>query len=392
MKRSFWASVGLAMVAAAGCAADPTTGDDDPIGGESCGNGVVEADETCDDGDNDDRFDGCLPGCQAADLVEADPLTWTYVEVEGTRCIDGSPAGFSINPSPGSTKLFIYMEGGGACFNGFCDSLFTWSGPTPNDSGIFDRDNPANPVADWNLVYIPYCSGDVYGGDNEMMLGGEQRYFYGYSNHTAYLERLAPSFDLDQVVLAGSSAGGFGALLNYTQTQDAFDEVPVTVIDDSGPPLSSEIFPPCLQRIFRETWGFDRTLLADCGDGCDDPDDYILDYLDEVRVRYPELRAGVFSSREDSTIRLFAGYGWGGGYDQCGDFPSTVTGPVFSAGLDAMRDHMMQGGDEIGSYFVPGTGHTVLRTSSLYSAGAGGMSPAVWIADTIRGEPAHVGP
>lgn len=370
MKSYALATMVLAIVMGAGCASDPSMpGDDDP-------------DPTCEE----------LGNCEdPVDPIEADPLVWTYIEVEGTRCIDGSPAGFSINPNPDSPNLYIYMEGGGACFNGFCDSLFTWSGNTPNDTGIFDRDNPANPVADWNLVYIPYCSGDVYGGDNEVMLAGEMRYFYGYSNHAAYLELLVATFDLDQVVLSGSSAGGFGALLNFAQTQDAFGDVPVTVINDSGPPLSSDIFPPCLQQLFRETWGFDRTLLADCGAACDDPNDYILDYLDQVRTEYGDLPAGVFSSREDNTIRLFAGYGWSGGWNSCGDFPSSVTGPVFSQGLDDMRAHFMESGSGMGTYFVPGNGHTVLRTSSFYSAGST-MTPAQWVEGTINGEAAHVGP
>jgi hypothetical protein len=367
-------------------------GDDDPGGGESCGDGVVDVGEGCDDGNNDNRFDGCLPGCEAVELVDTTPMTWTYVEVPGTKCIDGSPAGFAVNPSPDSSKLYIYMEGGGACFNDFCESLFTWSGNMPNDTGVFDRENPENPVGDWNLVYIPYCSGDVYGGDNEIEVAGETRHFFGYSNHTAYLERLVPSFELDQVVLSGSSAGGFGAMLNFAQTQDAFGAgVPVTVIDDSGPPLSSDIFPPCLQQVFREVWGFDRTLLADCGDGCDDPNDYILDYLDQVRAEYGDLPMGVFSSREDNTIRLFAGYGWSSGWNTCGDWPTSVTGAVYSEGLDAMREHFMEMGDGMGTYFVPGNGHTVLRTTSFYSAG-GAMTPAKWVGDTILGKAAHVGP
>jgi len=371
MKSSALATVVLAIATGVGCASDPSmpTGDDEP-------------EPTCEE----------LGNCPEVDPIDADPLVWTYVEVPGTKCIDGSPAGFSVNPNPDSTKLYIYMEGGGACFNDFCDSLFTWSGNTPNNTGIFDRENPANPVADWTLVYIPYCTGDVYGGDNEIMLGGEMRHFYGYSNHAAYVELLVASYEVDQVVLSGSSAGGFGALLNFAQTQDAYGDVPVTVIDDSGPPLSSDVFPPCLQQMFRETWGFDRTLLADCGATCDDENDYILDYLDQVREEYGDLPAGVFSSREDNTIRLFAGYGWSGGqHNSCGGFPSSVTGPVYSAGLDSMREHFMQSGSNLGTYFVPGNGHTVLRTSSFYTAGTD-MTPAQWVEGTINGEAAHVGP
>src|SRR5690348_2327341 len=112
-------------------------------------------------GDDDDDDD--VPPDAGAPIV-ADPLTWTYLEVPGTACIDGTVSGFSVNLNPDSHKLVIYLEGGGACFNGFCDSLFIWSGNTPGASGIFDRADEANPVGDWNMIYVPYCTGDIYAG------------------------------------------------------------------------------------------------------------------------------------------------------------------------------------------------------------------------------------
>ena len=45
----------------------------------------------------------------------------------------------------------------------------------------------------------------------------------------------------------------------------------------------------------------------------------------------------------------------------------------------------------VSPYFVPGNGHTVLRTSSFYTAGTS-MTPAEWVEGTINGEVAHVGP
>lgn len=381
------------LIAAAGCAEDPATGGDDVVGEESCGNGVVEAEETCDDG-NVDRFDGCLATCQEVEPLEADPLTWTWYEIPGTRCIDGSAAGFSVNHNPDSDKVLVYLEGGGACFNGFCESLFTRGGQTPGATGIFDRENTANPVGDWTLVYVPYCSGDIYAGDNEYELAGETRYFYGYSNITAFLERWVPWFgDASQVVLSGSSAGGFGAFSNYPQTARAFGDVPVTLLDDSGPPMSSDVFPPCLQDTFRTVWGLDRTLIAECGDDCADADDYVLSYLDHVRAEFPDVRGGVFSSLQDTTIRLFAGYGWYGGHDMCAEYPQSVTGAVYTAGLEELRDHLEAGGDGIGTYFVEGNSHTILRSGGLYSMSvAGGMTPAMWLGATLEGEAAHVGP
>ena len=55
---------------------------------------------------------------EATEIASADLLFgWSYVEVPGTKCLDGDTAGYGIRVRPGSDKLMIYFEGGGACFN-----------------------------------------------------------------------------------------------------------------------------------------------------------------------------------------------------------------------------------------------------------------------------------
>lgn len=378
-----------AMVVAFGCSSSQSpsddSGDDVPPG---CGDGVVGGTEQCDDG-NDNRFDGCRPDCTTVDRLTPTAMTWQYFEIPGATCIDGTPAGFSVNFNPASTKLVVYLEGGGACFNRFCESLFSRSANQPTNGGIFDRANAANPVKDWTWVYVPYCTGDVYGGKGEATLANKPRKFNGYTNHTAFLERLVPSFPSDQVVLTGSSAGGFGAAVNYAQTQRAFGDTPVALIDDSGPPMSADVYPPCLQTLWRTTWGLDKTMLAECGADCDNPDDFIGDLFDHIRRTFPNMRGGLFSSVGDQTIRAFAGYGWGGGYNVCQDIPTAVTAEVYTAGLQALRTSV---GDSFGTFYIPGNSHTILRSGNFYTTTAGGKTVAQWFADTINGTTSHVGP
>jgi len=383
-------SIGIAI---AGCgsstpSSDSMMGDDAPPG---CGDGVVEAPEQCDDG-NDNRFDGCRADCTLVDKLTPPAMTWMYFDIPGTTCIDGTPAGFAVNYNPASTKMVVYLEGGGACFNRFCDSLFTRSGKTPTNGGIFDRSNAANPVKDWTMVYVPYCTGDVYGGQAETTLANKPRKFSGFANHTAFLERLVPSFTSDQVVLTGSSAGGFGAAVNYAQTQRAFGNTPVVLIDDSGPPMSASVYPPCLQTLWRTTWGLEKTMLAECGADCTNPNDFTADLFAHVRKEFPNMRGGLFSSVADQTIRTFAGYGWGGGYDKCEDIPTAVTAQVYQAGLDEVRTKAMAAGAGFGTFYIAGSSHTILRSGNFYTTTAGGKTVAQWLGDTINGTTSHVGP
>src|SRR5687768_494846 len=69
-----------------------------------------------------DAGGGGDPDAAVGDPIVAPPLTWTYVEIPGTECIDGTPSGFSVNLNPDSPNVVIYLEGGGACFNSFCES------------------------------------------------------------------------------------------------------------------------------------------------------------------------------------------------------------------------------------------------------------------------------
>ncbi|HEY5927554.1 MAG TPA: pectin acetylesterase-family hydrolase [Kofleriaceae bacterium] len=392
MRNLFCIVLAVATAVTAACSGSSGMGDD---GGDdvpaSCGNGTPDTGEQCDDG-NDDRFDGCRPDCTAVDPIMPPAMMWQFFEIPGTKCIDGTPAGFSVNFNPASTKMVIYLEGGGACFNSYCESLFTRSGNQPTNGGIFDRANAANPARDWTWVYVPYCSGDVYGGQADTMLGGKMRQFYGYSNFTAFLERWVPSFDTDQVLLTGSSAGGFGAAVNYAQTQRAFGTTPVALIDDSGPPMAKEVFPPCLQTLWKTVWGLDKTMLAECGADCTDPNDYIADVFDHVRSEFPDMRGGLFSSVGDQTIRAFAGYGWSGGYNMCADIPNAVTATVYQQGLTELRTRMMAAGTGFGTYYVTGNGHTILRGAGFYSTNVGGMTVPQWIEGTLTGTAAHVGP
>lgn len=386
-----------------GGASMSTSGSGDPTssGGPmpGCGDGVLDPGEQCDDG-NDNPFDGCLPDCTAIPAIEAPPLEWKYFEVPGTLCMNGDTAGFGISINPDSNNLMIYLEGGGACFNDACDfSAFNIPFIPPPD-GIFNRNNPQNPVKDWSMIYVPYCSGDIHGGDRDTELGGQIRHFRGYRNITTYLQHWVPSFaDVDTVLLTGISAGGFGAGLNAIQVHKAFGAGPqLVVIDDSGPPLANTVIPPCLQQQFREVWGLDDTILAECGGDCTDANDFATGVLNHTLVQYPEIRFGLFSNTADAIIRVFMSFGWGNGtHDNCGGVPTIVPADVYEDGLLALRDAH---GDRAASFLIGqgqilynfGQGHTVLRSPSFWTTVIDGVALPQWVAGVIDGEVQHVGP
>ncbi len=193
------------------------------------------------------------PGIDQGEPIVAPAETWTFVPIEGTRCADGSPTGINVRLHPGSTELFIYMEGGGACasgpscwgpnpgakhVNGYGEAEFAAETKFDNFA-LFDPDpSSGNPYATMNLVMVPYCTGDVHSGSaiRELPLGNTTRttYFVGARNMELILPRLAATFPaLDRAFLLGTSAGGGGATFNYSKIRAALATTVHTVIDSA---------------------------------------------------------------------------------------------------------------------------------------------------------------
>jgi hypothetical protein len=328
---------------------------------------------------------------------------WVWTDVAGAKCRDGSQTGFAANlASPPSTNLVIYLEGGGACIDqffcspiaspeAFNDSDFaTWKASTTGDanSGIFNRSDMANPVAGWNFVYIPYCTGDVFTGDRTNVTvpdsGVPVQQFVGYTDVGLDLDRIVPSFPgTTKVLLTGISAGGFGASANYVQTANHFGSTPVYLLDDSGPPMEAPYLAECMQTQFASLWGMGGAL-KDCGDDCSDPKSYFLDFAKHLGKTYPNVPFGLIESSQDAVISLFFGYGNPG---NCvgSDLPSASVPPAtFTAGLQDVEQQLAAGTSNFGSFILGGSRdmqHTSIGSSTTFDGETTNVTPSLLLPD-----------
>lgn len=340
--------------------------------------------------------------------IAGDPGAWTWVDVPEALCRDGSPTGFGVRLNPESDKLFIYFEGGGACFNGTscnfnldsyaASSFESWT-DGGGQGGIFDTENTDNAVRDWNAIYIPYCTGDVHAGnatDSDVpgVTSPKGQSFVGYQNVGHYLQRILPTFPtVTKVLVTGSSAGGFGATYNYDRIAQAFCPRPAVLVDDSGPAMSDEYLSPCLQTRWRELWGLDSTLPSGCPE-CTQPDGGgIVNYVTYLGNRYPDAHLGVLSSDQDNTIRLFFGYGENDCANLDGVVPISMSGQKFAEGLTDLRDNYLAALPAWATYFVSSTTHTYLGGAGYASTTVDDVTLTQWVADIVNdGDPGHVGP
>jgi hypothetical protein len=315
--------------------------------------------------------------------ISAPPRTWTWVDFPGAHCRDGSPTGIGVNWETGSDKLVIFLEGGGACFS----PQSCAGNPSSRGAmfgGPFDR-GAGNPFASYNWVYLPYCTGDCFGGNNPNgnVPGVGRQQFVGYANLELFLDRVVPTFpNVKLVVLTGSSAGGMGTVYNASHIARRFGTVPVVALDDSGPPMSADFMPACFPSLMRTLWGLDSTVLADCGTDCPNKDDFLVDSTMHF-ARGPNHSVGILNSYDDATdISVF-----NQGGQTCGA-PVMATA-AFERGLLQLRTAGGGSANRFATFYVPSTNHVWLGN---YGATVNGTMLGAWVNDLVNGVYDTVGP
>lgn len=250
--------------------------------------------------------------------IKATAETWTWVDVPESVCDDGTPTGIGVNFTS-STDLLIFLNGGGACwdyttcfvaniathgpFGSAQFSLLTGSGML--NGSVLDRAAP-NPFANFNLAFVPYCTGDLHGGDAVVAYGpsGSQRVmnFKGRVNLASYLARLAATFPTARkVVVSGLSAGGFGALLNYDMVHTYFPKSKLYLLDDSGPPLIGDAIIPQQRAAWFGAWNLTGSQGAICPTCIGD----LSGLTKALATKYPSERMALLSYTQDGTIQRY---------------------------------------------------------------------------------------
>ena len=286
------------------------------VAGAGCSPGTGNADNgpSRDDGSNDNRND---------DTTRQSPASFTYAEVPGTACGNGTVTGVGLSPQTGSDTLVVVMNGGGACWDTFtCFGLnaATHLSTTYNadvleadlqglqSTGLTDRAEDDNVFAGANFAFVPYCTGDLGNGRavrryQTDLLGLEFRDVHHVGRHNAVENAafLASRFPAVRTVFVmGASAGGYAAVLNDDLMVEAFPNAIVHVLADGAP------FVPPQNGLFG-TWRtqWDLPIPADCTT-CDSDFSALFE---RRRTSDSSRRFALLTSTNDEVIRTYFGYG-----------------------------------------------------------------------------------
>jgi hypothetical protein len=280
---------------------------------------------------------------------------------EGAVCLNGGEFQISFRDGP-SDQVLIYLQGGGACWDHLtCHVLgtATTTANGPIEGGVLDLDDPRSPFRDYDIVYVPYCDGSVFTGDATVFYDGIKTYHHGLRNLSVAVDAIRDEFPRpSRIVIAGSSAGGYGTFAGYGAVRAAFPRTDLLVFNDSGPGVQNlEASADVQARV--ANWNFTDRIPASCTD-CDEQYTFLIDWsLD----RDPNLRTALYSYQEDGVISFFI----------------DLDGPAY-------RELVLEVTDEVHRrqptrfqrYFPQGTAHTVLLSDVYYTQAIDGVALRDW--------------
>jgi len=202
------------------------------------------------------------------DIVDGgNNYAWERIEIPGTKCSDGSQYKFWVYDSPSSNNMVLSYEGGGACWdyescsgelgqlgaanpNGVPDDYITQMQSTyvspimnGNDPGVPFRSKQDLITKGWDVVYMPYCTGDVHIGNKVATYVDPSGvnpplnfHHAGYGNSSAALDYIDGRFgSIGKLLVTGFSAGGVGSIGQYHNARQRLDFNEGYMLNDSGP-------------------------------------------------------------------------------------------------------------------------------------------------------------
>lgn len=355
-----------------------------------------------------------MPGYVAAQDTTAAagdaPDGWVKIVPEPVT-IDGRLYTPTCSAAPGTTTstffyfyrkgtadgLAVFFNGGGACWNdATCamprlagDKAF-FSGKDDEDmvgvykaellpgdgpsqmTGLLDRSNPQNPVHDWSMVFVPYCTGDVHSGSNTAHYKFpdtgkpftiEHR---GWDNMQVIMSWMRTNVPQPaRLLVAGSSAGAYGAATHFTSLRALYPDSRAVFLGDSGQGVTA----PGFEKARNKNWNYQLPVSVFGPDAQDTPDTEVVGML---AAHFPKDRFAQFTTIHDATQTAF--------------FEQMTKSPDCNAWADKMSSELAerQSLPNFRSYVAAGKTHTILRAPLFFTERSAGMPFTAWLAALLH--------
>lgn len=338
---------------------------------------------------------------EVAPPLARDASGWVEVTPRATT-IDGEVVTPACSGFPGADPAFrfwakrgagenlvIFFDGGGACWDdATCSQPRLASGDVgggyykaellatdnPNQmDGMFNLADPRNPLRDWNMVFVPYCTGDVHSGANthayrDPATGQEFNIAHrGSDNFRVVLEWMRANFQSPNVILVtGSSAGAYGAVTQYARVRAAYPNGRAIMFGDAGQGVTT----PGFTQARNENWGY--ALPADVfgEDGLRDDEDSVS----ILAAHFPNDRFAQYTTAHDRVQVAF--YSLMQPQNACRAWTEGMWGAL------EQRERI----GNFRGYLASGDTHTILRSPLFYTERSGGVPFSEWLSAMVSGD------
>ena len=292
--------------------------------------------------------------------VNGDTTNHRFGQGDGPLCLRGGEYTVATRPAA-SENLVIFLEGGGACWSELClanaEAL-----PGVAEGGILDPTLADNPVADWDVTYLPYCDGSIFSGDidHDYENDGVTEYQRGLKNLSAGLSVARREFpNPKRILLTGNSGGGFGTIFALPLVRALYPNTQIDVVNDSGIGIAENA---AAQTLLINDWKSEAFFPNSICPACY-ADGNLAAYFNWQMEEDPNVRLGMMSTKRDAVIAdLFLGIG----------------GEAFEAKLlPYVATLESDNPNRFRSFIADGNAHTFIRRD--ISATAGGVAVHEWI-------------
>lgn len=339
---------------------------------------------------------------------KTEPGLWYRVSVPGYVCGNGEPYHGNIRIGTENHVLIVFC-GGGASWNHYTAARPISIHNTGDEAFYFDDVEPLsdmiargginsqeewNPFRDWSVIVVNYSSGDFHIGNAEFhykSLDGEDRILYhnGFQNYRIVLETAKKYVgNPDKLLIAGMSAGGFGASALADDVIQAFPEC-----KDITCCIDSALFRYDWKQIISETWNAPKEISCRI-----QSDNVTLDWLSALYQKYGEnMKYLYMNSIRDGELAKYQQFLDG----------DTMTytkegGEKFRKNLEKMCKNLQQVIPDIGIYIYSHpyprldpslelTQHTLLLENTIRESEGEQKSVLDWLHSAVFGNVERIG-
>lgn len=336
---------------------------------------------------------------------------------------------FRKSVSANNKKLLINFMGGGACWdNANCfgkntTTFFNFLNVVPDlfikiaFKGILDAENSSNPLRNYDVLFIPYCTGDLHIGsrdvpdyDDPYVTSDPAVYSHrGHDNVLSVLKYIQSNYtQVTDVVVAGQSAGGYGAVLNYPHIRAVFSDNTkfpslnkMSLVADAS---NGAVIDGFFSDIVNTQWGSGPNI-PDWVVGADyltTGTPSIQDYISKIATEYPNDVIGQYTAAFDSTQRWFfnvmgiidlgtPSYSDSSSYFGPGDARDVPDLPDNGSNTPSNCNWAINANTAMNSianskyyfYRAPGDIHTITTSDSMYGLVSNGVNFNTWLKSIV---------